>query len=118
EEAFEIAYRFIGDEDREVFLVVGLNTKNQINSVHRCHIGSVNASIAHPREIYKSLILNNCSSYMVFHLHPSGDITPSTEDISVTRRLKETGQLMGIELLDHIILGGRKFVSLKEKGYV
>lgn len=119
EHAALIAKSYIGDEDREVFLVLVLNTKNQLNAVHRCHVGSINASIAHPREIFKAAILNNGASIIVAHNHPSYDPQPSNEDIQVTRRLQEAGSLLGIELLDSLIVTDTsKYVSLKEKGYL
>ncbi len=114
----EIASRFIGRDDREVFFVMCLNTKNHVVAVHRCHIGSLNASIVHPREVFKSAILNNAASVIVAHQHPSGDITPSMEDINVTKRLAEAGKLLGIEVLDHLVVNNEgKFTSLKEKGH-
>ncbi|MBC2919677.1 JAB domain-containing protein [Staphylococcus saprophyticus] len=118
EDGAEIASRFIGRDDREVFFVMCLNTKNHVVAVHRCHIGSLNASIVHPREVFKSAILNNAASVIVAHQHPSGDITPSMEDISVTKRLEEAGKLLGIEVLDHLVVNNEgKFISLKEKGH-
>lgn len=114
----DIASRFIGRDDREVFFVMCLNTKNHVVAVHRCHIGSLNASIVHPREVFKSAILNNAASVIVAHQHPSGDITPSVEDINVTKRLAEAGKLLGIEVLDHLVVNNEgKFTSLKEKGH-
>lgn len=114
----DIASRFIGRDDREVFFVMCLNTKNHVVAVHRCHIGSLNASIIHPREVFKSAILNNAASVIVAHQHPSGDITPSIEDINVTKRLAEAGKLLGIEVLDHLVVNNEgKFISLKERGH-
>lgn len=114
----DIASRFIGRDDREVFFVMCLNTKNHVVAVHRCHIGSLNASIVHPREVFKSAILNNAASVIVAHQHPSGDITPSMEDISVTKRLAEAGKLLGIEVLDHLVVNNEgRFTSLKERGH-
>ncbi|MCM3227712.1 JAB domain-containing protein [Terribacillus saccharophilus] len=115
-----VASSFIGDEDREVFLVIALNTKQGITAIHRCHVGSINASIVHPREVFKMLVLNNANSFVVAHNHPSNDCTPSREDLAVTKRLKEAGELMGIELLDHVIVGANNnnYVSLREKGYL
>ncbi|MBM0845350.1 DNA repair protein RadC [Staphylococcus saprophyticus] len=118
EDGAEIASRFIGRDDREVFFVMCLNTKNHVVAVHRCHIGSSNASIVHPREVFKSAILNNAASVIVAHQHPSGDITPSMEDINVTKRLVEAGKLLGIEMLDHLVVNNEgKFTSLKERGH-
>ncbi len=118
-DAQELAASFIGDEDREVFLVMMLNTKNQIIGLHRAHVGSLNASIVHPRDVMKSAILNNAASIIVSHQHPSGDPTPSREDVEVTKRLAEAGKILGIEVLDHVIVTHTgKHVSLKEKGYL
>jgi len=117
EDAFCVAKRFIQDDDREVFLVILLNTKNRVIAVHRAHVGSINSSVVHPREIFKSAILNNATSLIVSHQHPSGDPHPSREDIEVTERLVEVGRIVGIQLLDHIIVGaGEEFVSLKAQG--
>jgi DNA repair protein RadC len=77
----------------------------------------LNSSIVHPREIFKVAILSNSATIIIFHNHPSGHVEPSEEDITITKRLKECGKLMGIELLDHIIIGSEdRYCSLKEKG--
>lgn len=103
----------------EHFIMLSLSTKNEVIGFHTIFVGSLNASIVHPREIFQQALLNNAASIIVAHNHPSGDPTPSQEDIHVTRRLVEAGKILGIELLDHLILGhGDKFVSLKEKGYL
>ncbi|WP_028390167.1 JAB domain-containing protein [Bacillus cihuensis] len=119
-DAQELAVSYIADEeDREVFLVMMLNTKNQVIGLHRASIGSLNASIVHPRDVLKSAVLNNAASIIVAHQHPSGDPTPSREDIEVTKRLAEAGKIIGIEVLDHVIVTHTgKHVSLKEKGYL
>jgi DNA repair protein RadC len=117
-DGYELIKQYLGDVDREHFVVVCLDTKNQPTSIQTCHIGSLNSSIVHPREVFKSAILSNSASILVGHNHPSGNSTPSREDIEVTKRLVEVGQLLGIELLDHIVLGDTEFISLKEKGYV
>jgi len=109
---------FLEDKDREHFIMVALNTKNEPVSINVCHIGSLNSSIVHPREIMKVAILSNAASILVAHNHPSGSVTPSIEDIQVTERLKQAGELMGIELLDHLIIGDNSYLSLKEKGYI
>lgn len=118
EDAADVARQFIDDDDREVFFVMCLDTKNQVIAVHRAHVGSLNASIVHPREVFKAAILNNSASIIASHQHPSGDPKPSQEDIHITRRIAESGKIIGIELLDHIILGDKSQMSLKEKGYV
>ncbi|WP_033445779.1 RadC family protein [Ornithinibacillus scapharcae] len=104
--------------NQEHFVVIFLNTKNQIIHRQTIFIGSLNASIVHPREVYREAVKRSAASIIVAHNHPSGDPTPSQEDIHVTRRLAESGKMIGIELLDHLVIGDRKFVSLKEKGYL
>lgn len=118
EKVAEIAQYYIGDEDREVFFVICLDTKNKINAIHRAHVGSINATVVHPREIFKCCMLNNAFSVLFFHNHPSGDPTASPQDIEFTKRLKECGLILGIEVMDHIIIGKHRFVSLREKGYL
>lgn len=109
--------QFLEDSDRENLIACCLDTKNQPLSINVVSIGSLNASIVHPREVFKVAILSNAASIIIFHNHPSGDTSPSTEDINVTARLKEAGKLIGIDLLDHIIIGSESsYCSLKEKG--
>jgi DNA repair protein RadC len=103
----------------EHFCILTLNTKNKIVGAHTIFVGSLNASIVHPREVFQACLLNNAASFVALHNHPSGDPTPSREDIEVTKRLDECGRIMGIELLDHLIIGDNlRYVSLKEKGYL
>ncbi|MFC0188013.1 DNA repair protein RadC [Fictibacillus aquaticus] len=103
---------------QEHFVCLYLNTKNQILYKKTVFIGSLNTSIVHPREVFKEGFKRSAASIICFHNHPSGDPTPSKEDIDVTKRLVECGKLLGIDVLDHIIIGDKKYVSLKEKGYV
>lgn len=114
--------RFMMEEMRfltqEHFVALYLNTKNHVIHKKTIFIGSLNASIVHPREIYKEAFRHSAASIICLHNHPSGDPAPSREDIEVTKRLVESGKVIGIELLDHIIIGDQKFTSLKEKGYV
>ena len=119
EDGYHMMNHFLGDIDREAFIVISLDTKNQPLSINICHLGSLNASIVHLREVMKSAILSNAASIMMGHNHPSGQrSSPSSEDIEVTKRLVKGGKIIGIELLDHIIVGDDNFVSLKEKGYI
>ncbi len=104
--------------DREHFKVIILNTKNVVVKILDVSIGSLTSSIVHPRELYKSVLKYNGAALIVAHNHPSGDPEPSPEDIRLTNRLYEAGRILGVELLDHIILGDGKFVSLKEKGTI
>jgi len=104
------------DYDREHFKAAFLNTKNQIIKVVTVSIGSLNASIVHPREILKPAIASSAASIVLVHNHPTGDPSPSREDIEFTRRFARCGELIGIELLDHIVIGADRFQSLKESG--
>lgn len=108
----------LNEATAEKFGILTLNTKNQVVGIHILFMGSLNASIVHPREVFQAAVLNNAASIVAFHNHPSGDPTPSREDIEVTKRLKECGLIMGIDLLDHVIVGEGKYCSLKEKGYI
>ena len=104
--------------DQEHFIALFLNTKNQIIHSQTIFIGTLNSSVVHPREIFREAVRRSSASLIVAHNHPSGDPTPSPEDINVTKRLVEAGKIMGIDLLDHLIIGDNKFVSLKEKGHL
>lgn len=107
--------RFLSQEH---FVCVYLNTKNQVLHKQTIFIGSLNSSIVHPREVFKEAFRRSAASIICAHNHPSGDPTPSKEDIDVTKRLIECGRLIGIDILDHLIIGEKKYVSLKEKGYL
>lgn len=107
--------RFLSQEH---FVCLYLNTKNQVLHRQTIFMGSLNASIVHPREVYKEAFRRSAASIICIHNHPSGDPTPSKEDIEVTKRLSECGKIIGIELLDHLIIGDQKYISLKEKGYL
>lgn len=104
------------EEAQEVFGILVLNTKSKIVAVHEVSRGALNASIVHPREVFKPAVLHNAAAIICFHNHPSGDPKPSREDIEITKRLVEAGNIMGIEILDHIIVGDDRYVSLKERG--
>ena len=97
-------------------IILCLNTKNKITGVHTVSIGSLDTSIVHPREVFKAAMLNNASGIICLHNHPSGDPEPSREDIEVTRRLVNAGSILGIRVLDHIIIGDGRYISLKEQG--
>ena len=108
----------MNDLTQEVLKVVLLSTKNMIIATKDVFKGSLNTSIVHPREIFKQAIDKNSASIIICHNHPSGDPTPSKEDINITLRIKECGNIIGIKLVDHIIIGNNKFVSLKETGLI
>lgn len=115
-DAADLLWQYLGEADREHFIVIALNTKNQPTAIHTCHIGSLNASLVHPREVMKIAILSNAAAIVVGHNHPSGNPEPSQEDIAITKKLKNVTQTLEIDLLDHIIIGDGTFRSLKERG--
>ncbi|WP_088186822.1 JAB domain-containing protein [Desulfosporosinus sp. FKA] len=116
-DAANIVRVFLEDEPSERLCVVCLDTKNQPTSLAMVSQGTLNSTLVHPREIYKAAILGNANAIIVAHSHPSGIPTESKEDIEITRVLKNAGNLLGIELLDHVIIGSDgRYVSLKEKG--
>lgn len=108
--------RYLDGADREHFVVAALNTKHVINAIHTVSIGSLDASIVHPREVLKFALLANASGIIACHNHPSGQSHPSQEDVQVTKRLVEAGRIIGIDVLDHIVLGDDSYSSLKELG--
>jgi DNA repair protein RadC len=104
-------------QDREHFWALALNTKNQLLRMVEISVGSLNASIVHPRELYKEAVRLSAASIVVVHNHPSGDPTPSGADLQLTRRLSRAGDVLGIELIDHVVVGdGGAFVSIREMG--
>ena len=117
-DAYEMIKNQLQDLDREQFIIACLNTKNEPTNITVVSVGTLNKAIVHPREVFKTAILSNAASIMAFHNHPSGEITPSQQDIQLTNRLYEAGELLGIKLLDHLIIGDGTFTSLKEKGYL
>ncbi len=103
-------------ESRESFVAVLLSTKNHVLKTPVISVGSLNASIVHPRELFREAINASAAAVIVAHNHPSGDPTPSPEDVSLTRKLVEAGKILDIPVLDHVVLGDGKYVSFKEKG--
>ncbi len=116
-DVFNAVHGLLADVDREYFLVLALNTKNCVNAINIVSVGTLNSSLVHPREVFKLAILGNAAAIICVHSHPSGCPEPSSEDLEITRRLAEAGKILGIELLDHIIIGD-SYVSLKERGVV
>lgn len=100
---------------KECMRVIMLNVKNMVISMKDVSIGSINSSIVHPREIFVEAIKSSCASIIICHNHPSGDPTPSQEDINVTKRIFEAGKIVGIDLIDHLVIGDGRYISLKEK---
>ena len=98
--------------------MICVNTKLELTSIFEISHGNVNSSIVGTREVFQKALLANAVSIFLMHNHPSGDTTPSREDIQVTKRLVDAGNLIGVQVLDHIIIGRPGFTSLKEKGYI
>ena len=114
-DAYRLAKNFLVDSDREKFVVVCLDTKNQPVSIEVVSIGTVNSAMVHPREVFKAAVLSNASKLICFHNHPSGNTDFSKEDEEITKRLQKCGEILGIELVDHIVIGDDdKYFSFKE----
>jgi DNA repair protein RadC len=110
------AFSFLMQETKEIFITLHLDGKNRIICCDLVSIGSLNQSIVHPREVFKTACLSNAAAIICIHQHPSGDPSASSEDIAITRRLKEAGDIMGIKILDHIIVGDGEYLSFVERG--
>ncbi len=103
---------------KEHFVCLFLNTKNHVIGQETLSMGSLNASIVHPREVFRAAIKRSSASIVCAHNHPSGDPTPSPEDVEITKRLVQAGEIVGIDVLDHIVIGDKRYVSLKELGFM
>lgn len=116
EEAINAVRSKLADKKKEYFLAILLDTRNQLIKIAEISIGSLDTSIVHPREVFKEAISASASSVIFVHNHPSGDPQASADDIELTKRLVKVGELVGIEVLDHIIIGGKKHISMKRQG--
>jgi DNA repair protein RadC len=106
------------DADKEHFVLLAMNNKNRVNGFKVISTGSLTASVVHPREVWRAA-LHLCAAAVVFvHNHPSGEPAPSPEDMEITRRLKETGDLLGIRVLDHVVLGLNRFYSFSDQAFL
>jgi DNA repair protein RadC len=110
-------FSFLQQETKEHFIALHLDVKNRILCIDKVSKGTMTGSLIHPREVFKTALLSSAASLLLVHNHPSGDPTPSREDILITEKLKGAGDIMGITVLDHVIIGDG-YVSLKEKGYL
>lgn len=120
-EAAELGREIIAEEiatyDREHFVALYLNTKNRPVGYQVISVGTLTAALVHPREVFKGALLCNAYAVIIAHNHPSGDPTPSKEDKEITRRLKEAGQVLGIDILDHLVIGHNgRYTSFRERG--
>jgi DNA repair protein RadC len=116
EEVFQHFLPRLRDHKREVFLALLLDSKNRLLREVRISEGSLTASIVHPREVFAAVVRDSAAAVLLVHNHPSGDPTPSREDREISIRLKEAGELMGVRVLDHIIIGDEGYVSLADRG--
>ncbi len=116
EDAAALVQGRLKDKKKEYFLAILLDTRNRLIRVAEVSIGSLDSSIVHPREVFKEAISASAASVIFVHNHPSGDTEASEDDIRLTKRLNEAGEIVGIEVLDHIIIGGNNYISLKRNG--
>lgn len=118
QDAAEILTEQLRYLQKEHFICLFLNTKNHVIAQETLSMGSLNASIVHPREVFRAAMKCSSAAIICAHNHPSGDPTPSPEDISLTTRLVQAGEIVGIDVLDHLVIGDGSYVSLKQKGYM
>lgn len=106
------------DQPEEVFGMIALDCKGEISGMFEIARGTLTSAIVHPREVFKRALICNAQSVIVAHNHPSGEVTPSNEDINLTKRLYEAGKMIGVEVLDHIVVGDNDFFSFKQKSLI
>lgn len=116
ENVVELVKSNLKGHKKEHFLVIMLDTRSRLIKVSEVSVGSLDSSIVHPREVFREAISASAASVIFAHNHPSGDTTPSDDDIKLTKRLEQAGELMGIDVLDHIIIGGDSYQSMKRQG--
>lgn len=117
-DAAEILMKHYEEADREIFTILMLNIKHKVIGIHDVSVGSLTASVVHPREVFKAACLANAAALIIAHNHPSGDPQPSKEDLNITRTLIEAGKLMDIPIIDHIIIGDGNFISFTQEGHI
>lgn len=115
-DAAQMVLRELSLEDKEHFMIIMLNTKHRVIAEKVISIGHLHASLVHPREMFKEAIKRSSAAVILVHNHPSGDLTPSQDDLTTTDRLREVGEILGIEVLDHIIVGDNRYLSFREQG--
>lgn len=114
-DAGELLVKLIGDEPQEVFLALGLNTRHRVQAVYEVSRGTLSSALVHPREVFGPALRIGVAAIIVGHNHPSGDPEPSSEDVELTRRLREAGELLGVPLLDHFVIGDGRWVALRDR---
>lgn len=115
-DAAQMVLRELSFADKEHFMIIMLNSKYRVIAKKVISIGHLNASLVHPREMFKEAIKRSSAAVILVHNHPSGDLTPSKEDLATTERLKEVGKILGIDVLDHLIVGNNRYLSFREQG--
>ena len=118
EEAYKSMQSKLSGKKKEYFYILCLNTRGRVNDIRQVSIGNLDSSLVHPREVFKDAISTYASTVILVHNHPSGDLEPSAEDISLTRRLVEAGELLGIPVIDHIIVSDKGYISLKSRNLI
>lgn len=118
EDVYRRLFPRMREQKKEMFIELCLDTKNQILKEEVISVGSLNANVVHPREVFKLALTESAAHIIVAHNHPSGDPAPSREDIEITKKLVETGNIMGITVLDHVIIGDGRHFSMKEAGHI
>lgn len=118
EDVYRRIYPKMRELKKEMFIELCLDTKNQIIKEDTISVGSLNANVVHPREVFRTALAESAAHIIVAHNHPSGDPTPSKEDVEITKKLVETGRIMGIDVLDHVIIGDGRHFSMKEAGHI
>ena len=117
-DAAKLLFDYFANRDREEFLVLMLDTRGTVTAIHVASVGGLAASIVEPRQVFKTAVLCNAAAIVLAHNHPSGNPEPSREDIAVTKQLSDAGKLLGVPVQDHVIICGRGFTSLAERGLV
>jgi DNA repair protein RadC len=118
EEAYKSMQSKLKGKKKEYFYILCLDTRNRVKNANQVSIGNLDSSIVHPREVFKDAISSLAAAVIFVHNHPSGDLEPSAEDINLTKRLIEAGELLGIPVLDHIIIGKKGYTSLKSRNLI
>lgn len=116
-DVYELVKNELKKADREIFLAISLNTRNKVLGINTVSVGSLNASLVHPREVFKPAILQNATGVILVHNHPSGETEPSEEDLDITRKLVEAGRILEINVIDHVIVGS-KFYSFADNDLI
>ena len=118
DEVVDLLRERLQDLDREHFVVLHLDAKHSPTGLDTVSIGTLSATLVHPREVFKAAILASAGAILLAHNHPSGDVTPSKDDVDLTRRMVEAGRIIGIEVIDHIIIGDGHHLSFRERGLI